>query len=152
MGDPRADALRRRDVAGRRNSRSPTANTATRTMPTTNAGITEITVTKPVTARSIQVVRAARGDGAQDEADDHADEQRERRDGQADAEADPDEGGDVGAVGPAGAEPAVQHTVEPVPVLDEEGPVQAPFGLDAGDGLRGRLLPQTGSGRAQSAQ
>lgn len=36
---------------------SPTAKTATSTMPTTNAGITEIRVTKPVMARSIQVVR-----------------------------------------------------------------------------------------------
>lgn len=39
------------------NTCSPTANTATSTMPTTNAGITEITVTKPVIARSTQVVR-----------------------------------------------------------------------------------------------
>lgn len=39
------------------NSPSPTARIATSTMPTTNAGITEITVTNPVIARSIGVVR-----------------------------------------------------------------------------------------------
>src|ERR1044072_3058193 len=39
------------------NQPSPTANTVTSTMPTTNAGITEITVTNPVITRPTHVVR-----------------------------------------------------------------------------------------------
>ncbi len=39
------------------NQPSPTAKIETRTMPTTNGGVTEMIVVKPVIARSIQVVR-----------------------------------------------------------------------------------------------
>ena len=63
---------------------SPTAKIATSTMPTTNAGITEMKVAKPVIARSTHVVCRRRRERAEREPEHDADHQRQPGDRQAD--------------------------------------------------------------------
>lgn len=150
--EPRADALPCRDVAGRGEHMEPHREDRDE-HDADDEGRHHRDDGDEARDRTVHPGGAPqRGHRAEGEADDHTDDERERRDGQAHFEAQADERGDVGAVGPAGTEPSVQDATEPVPVLDQEGPVEPPLGLDAVDRLGSRLFAQLDARRAESAQ
>ena len=124
------------------NQPSVTANTATSAMPTTNDG-------HHGDDRGEAGDRAVHpgglpqgGERAEREPERHADHEGDPGDRETDERAAEQRRRDGGAVHPAQTEVAVQHPVQPVPVLQEERLVEAPLVLELCHLLRGRRLAE----------